>query len=153
MISIFFNQAVWFLLFYKMWKFQISGILLCAGLTDSPNFRVWPILPTNTIVKVLADQGNISPPLPPRKGHRQRFFGAMLPWTPSVMSSTEMYGVGEWAKTKLMRCQLLLLMDEGCCWPEGPLYTFPHQISSGLIRLPLLIPGHLSSSTWQCCLL
>ena len=54
----------------------------------------------------------------------------MLPWTPSAILSTEMYGVGGWAKTKLMRCQLLILMDEGCCWPEGPLYTSPHQATS-----------------------
>ena len=49
----------------------------------------------------------------------------MLPWTPSAILSTEMYGMGGWTKTKLMRYQLLILMDEGCCWPKGPLYTFP----------------------------
>ena len=59
----------------------------------------------------------------PRKGHRQRFFGAMLPWTPSAMLSTEMYVVGGWAKAKLMRCQFLILMNENCWWLENPLYT------------------------------
>ena len=69
----------------------------------------------------------------PRKGHWQRFFGAMLPWTPSAMVSTEIYEMGVWTKTKLMCWQLLILMNENCWWFKNSLYIHflkPHQTTS-----------------------
>ena len=50
--------------------------------------------------------------------------------------------MGGWMKIKLMRCQLFILMNGNCWWPESSLYT-SFQISSGHLSSP---SGHLRAS-------